>query len=58
MTNPFAGLIRFIRSRGTGGEFMTLDCRDENHSACDACKCSCHGGFIALRTDGHPHADI
>lgn len=58
MTNPFGGLIRLIRSRGTGGEFMTLDCRDENHRACDGCNCRCHGGFIALRTDGTPGAQI
>lgn len=26
------------------GSYMTLDCMDGNHAACDTCRCSCHDG--------------
>lgn len=58
MTNPFRGLIRLFRPLGLEGGFMTLDCRDANHCGCDGCNCSCHGGSIALRTDGQARAHI
>ena len=47
-----------FRPLGTDGKFMTLDCRDANHSACDGCNCSCHCEATALKTDGHPRAHI
>ena len=58
MTNLFGGLIRLIGAWGTAGTYMTLDCRDANHTACETCSCSCHSGSVEPGTDGHARVHI
>lgn len=33
-------------ARLTAGTYLTLDCRDGAHSACETCSCACHSAVF------------